>query len=234
MGKGMVKRWVLACMLGCLALLLNAAGAESGVNEQDYQAALASLEARINDLEAENAAMRSLLAGVNRLVDPNTGQDTLRFSDMNVQIVSGSGATDDMINGRGNLIIGYNELRKPDDPRSGSHMLVVGRYNNYAAFGGMVVGTDNTVLAQWASVSGGTGNTASGAASSVSGGYGNTASSMWATASGGANNTASGFHATVSGGYFNEASGAKSSVSGGARVLAATSLCMVGDNQTNC
>ena len=204
------------------------------MDESELITVMEVLEARVQALEEEVLSMRDLLRGVSRLVDPNTGQDTLRFADMNVQVVSGSGATDDMINGRGNLIIGYNELRNTDDRRSGSHMLVVGRFNNYAAFGGMVVGTDNSSYAQWASVSGGTGNTASGAASSVSGGYGNTASNMWATASGGANNTASGFHATVSGGYFNEASGAKSSVSGGARLLAGTSLCMVGDNQKSC
>ena len=34
---------------------------------------------------------------------------TLRFTGINVQIVSGSGTTDGPVNGKGNLIIGYNE-----------------------------------------------------------------------------------------------------------------------------
>lgn len=227
--------------LGCMTILAYAAelnlahservqaGGSIGVAES-----LVALEARMDSMEAENAALRALLAGVSRGMDPNTGQDTLRFANMNVQIVSGSGATDDIINGRGNLIIGYNELRTPDDERTGSHMLVIGRYNNYAAFGGMVAGTDNSVYAQWASISGGSHNTASGAASSVSGGYNNTASSMWSSTSGGAYNMASGSQSSVSGGYFNEASGDKSTVSGGARLTAATSLCLVGDGQLSC
>ena len=39
---------------------------------------------------------------------------TIRITGANLQIVSGSGATDGPINGKGNLIIGYNEGRDHD------------------------------------------------------------------------------------------------------------------------
>src|SRR5437899_1823542 len=34
---------------------------------------------------------------------------TLQFTGINVQVVSGSGSTDGAVNGRGNLVVGYNE-----------------------------------------------------------------------------------------------------------------------------
>ena len=109
--------------------------------------ALLALEARMDALEVENTALKAdnealkvLLVGVSRITDDNTGQDTLRFANMNVQVVNGSGITGGAKTGTGNLIIGYNELRNdvanPDD-RTGSHMLVIGIQNNYSAFGGM-------------------------------------------------------------------------------------------------
>src|SRR5205807_9418104 len=37
------------------------------------------------------------------------GEPTVRFAAVNVQIVSGSGATNGAVNGTGNLVIGYDE-----------------------------------------------------------------------------------------------------------------------------
>ena len=90
-------------------------------------------------LEAKIDALEALLAGVSRGVDPNTSQDTLTFTNMNVQIVNGTGTTEEETTGTGNLIIGYNEPRDesyaqvpcPSDVntefrcnrRTGSHML---------------------------------------------------------------------------------------------------------------
>src|SRR5262249_31716375 len=69
------------------------------------------------------------------------GGRTVRFSGVNVQIVSGAGATDAPENGVGNVIIGYNETRPTGgDDRSGSHNLVVGSRNNYTSHGGVVGG----------------------------------------------------------------------------------------------
>jgi len=172
---------------------------------------LSALESRIEELE-------DLLQDVSRLIDPNTGYDTVRFEGVNVQIVNGSGTTHGETLGTGNLIIGYNELRDNDgNDRDGSHILVIGEANNYtsASHGGMVVGSWNETSAPFASVSGGHANTASGEASSVSGGGWNTASGELAAVSGGNQNRASGVVSSVSGGELNSATGMFSSVSGG-------------------
>mgnify|MGYP001816842319 CR=1 FL=1 len=183
---------------------------------------LSALESRIEELEG-------LLQDVSRLIDPNTGVDTVQFEGVNVQIVNGTGTTDGEASGTGNLIIGYNESREasgqpvdcPDesgcDRRGGSHMLVIGEANNYTSdsYAGMVVGAWNETSAPFAVVSGGVSNIASGEGASVSGGGWNTASGVGASVSGGIQNTASGEIASVSGGELNSASGQFSSVSGG-------------------
>jgi hypothetical protein len=94
----------------------------------------------------------------------------MTFTGVNVQIVSGSGATDGPVNGTGNLIIGYNE--NPGD-QSGSHNLVVGQGHTFTNYGGFVAGLGNTVGGPNASVSGGQGNTAYAGWSSISGGMSN-------------------------------------------------------------
>src|SRR5262249_20239342 len=81
-------------------------------------------------------------------------------------------------NGLGNLIVGYNESRVfpgGRDDRTGSHNVVVGGFNNFSSFGGLVVGVLNEISGEFASVSGGNFNTASGPFASVSGGNFNTA-----------------------------------------------------------
>lgn len=188
-----------------------------------------ALQARIDVLE-------NLLQGVSRLIDPNTGFDTIRFSGVNVQVVNGTGTTAwgaGESTGTGNLIIGYNEPRLGDEGlpctpiilfppgmdscnrRYGSHMLVVGTKNNYTSYGGMAVGLANETDAPYASISGGTGNYASGDWSSISGGFFNIASGDASSVSGGSENTASGDVSSVSGGSLNVASGIVSSISGG-------------------
>ena len=156
-------------------------------------------------MQAEIEQLKALLAGVSRGVDPNTSQDTLTFTNMNVQVVSGSGDTYGAVTGTGNLIIGYNELRGVEDDRTGSHMLVIGRMNNYSSYSGMVVGFSNTTSGIFASVSGGGFNIASGRYASVSGGYGN---------------IAGGQHASILGGNANQARGTRSTVLGGHRIYA--------------
>ncbi|MFO0891207.1 MAG: hypothetical protein U0790_18945 [Isosphaeraceae bacterium] len=118
--------------------------------------------------------------------------------------------------GLGNLTVGYNATRDDDsDARTGSHNLILGDYNNYTSYGGLVAGYFNTISGFYCSVSGGAGNTASGNWSSVSGGVDNTASGNWSSVSGGDLNTASHIYSSVSGGGGNKATGIASSVSGG-------------------
>ena len=177
------------------------------------------------------AQLEAKLEGVSRGTDLNTGKDTIRFSGMNVQIVNGTGSTIASPNGKGNLIIGYNEVRDEENAavpcpsdvntefwcnrRGGSHMLVIGWRNNYSSFGGMVVGEFNETSGTLSSVSGGQDNIASGSRASVSGGRFNIASGEQASVSGGSDNEASGKLASVSGGFLNQAgSGVTSSVCG--------------------
>lgn len=142
------------------------------------------------------------------------GQPTIRFTGVNVQIVDGSGNTWDEVNGRGNLIIGYNERSGPDR-RTGSHNLVIGPKHTYSSYGGLVAGHNNNVTGSYSSVTGGEDNIASGHDSSVTGGFGNTARGTHSSVTGGWSNHTVGWYASVSGGKHNTADGEASSVSGG-------------------
>jgi len=185
---------------------------------QDQQKLIDRLIAEVRKHQVQIGGLNALLAGVTRVTDPNTSQDTLRFEDMNLQVVNGTGTTDGLPTGTGNIIIGYNELGNPVDDRAGSHMLVLGMENSYTvnSFGGILAGRTNTTDNMFASVSGGHKNMAAGPCSSVSGGSENVASGPeCSSVSGGMRNTASGMFSAVSGGHLNTASGPCSSVSGG-------------------
>lgn len=182
---------------------------------------LNALESDVAALEAENAAQQAEIVALqaktaSMSVVTAAGQPTVRFSGVNVQVVSGSGATDGTINGRGNLIVGYNEfLGGGEGNKSGSHNVVIGRWHQYSSHGGLVAGLGNDISGPGASVTGGSGNTASGQNASVSGGVFNAASGSHSSVSGGSANVASGLNASVSGGANNQASARESSVSGG-------------------
>jgi hypothetical protein len=174
----------------------------------------------------------------------------LTISGVNVHIVSGSGYTDDGINGEvpgatltglGNLIVGYNTA-SPNftQARNGSHNLIVGDANNYTSYGGLVAGDNNAVTGPYATVTGGSRNLSAGFATAISGGYNNTvqagalsadfssisggrsnvAYGNFASVSGGFGNKATNFYAWVGGGMNNTASGTNAAVSGGLQNLA--------------
>lgn len=166
---------------------------------------------------AEFATLQQQVADLQALLQHfSRNGDDISITGANLRITSGSGTTDGTVNGLGNLVVGYNELRVTGDDRTGSHNIVVGDRLNYSSYGGLVAGSWNTISAMFATVSGGGGNTASGAYSSVSGGGLNTASGQNSSISGGTENHANGQDSSVSGGAANHAAGQKSSVSGGA------------------
>jgi hypothetical protein len=170
----------------------------------EAQAQAAALETRV-------AALESLLTHFSR------AGNEITIEGANLHVVDGSGSTDGTPNGLGNIIIGYNELRGDENnDRSGSHMLVVGRENNYSTYGGIVAGIHNETSGNYASISGGTLNIASGPSASVSGGISNTVSGIAASISGGKENIASSNYGSVNGGSSNTASGEAATVSGGA------------------
>ncbi len=140
---------------------------------------------------------------------------TLRFTNVNVQVVSGSNATDGPVNGKGNIIVGYN-ANTLGNAQGGSHNLVIGDEHTFTSFAGAVVGNHNAITDEGATVTGGQGNTASGEYSSVSGGQNGVASGEWASVSGGDGGVASALWASVSGGSYNYADDNYAWVAGGA------------------
>jgi hypothetical protein len=177
----------------------------------------------IDELEDRIAQLEALLQNVTR------NGDNIYINGANLHIRDGSGTTYGAVNGLGNLIVGYNESRVPyggTDDRTGSHNIVVGDYQNFSSYGGLVAGSYNTINEGWASVSGGRFNTVSGYAGSVSGGSYNTASRICSSVTGGRYNTASGDYAFVGGGGGelesdgNEAFADYSSILGGWRNIA--------------
>jgi hypothetical protein len=185
----------------------------------------------LDALVARVAELETKLASVS--VGEVNGYSALTFSGVNVHILSGSGSTDETVNGLGNLIVGYNGLRGSGDDRSGSHNIVVGDWNNYSSYGGLVAGYFNSISGVYSSVIGGRHNAANGQYSSVSGGDGNIASGWSSSVSGGQYNTASIDCSSVSGGYGNTASGGGSSVSGGMQNTASGNLSSVSGGWTN-
>ena len=219
------------------------------------EAVAGKTKAASDRLASRLAALERKTAPLSLVSDPNTKQPTVRFSGVNVQIVSGSGHTDGAINGRGNLIVGYNEQSLSTigaytipATRTGSHNLVVGCCNGYGSFGGFVAGAANGVTGAFASVSGGFNNLAIGKYSNVSGGVNNRASGsishisggqinradgQCSSVTGGGNNTASGQCSSVTGGSMNTASGIFSSILGGEGNKASGETCSVSGGGLN-
>lgn len=137
-----------------------------------------SLENRIMELENTIKNLSALLEGVSR------EQDTVVFSGVNLQIVNGTGSTTGKINGKGNLIVGYNHNRnrKETTKRTGSHNIILGDGHEYTSYGGFVAGLSNTISGAYSSVTGGLRNMANGDYSTVSGGHFKTAEGVYATA----------------------------------------------------
>jgi len=197
------------------------------------------LVARVIALEQQVADLEAKLATVS--VNPD---GDLVIEGANLLIQSGNGATDAAVNGKGNLIIGYDEdlLGIPND-RTGSHNLIIGPEHSYSSFGGFVAGRQNTISGKHASVAGGDGNAALADYSAILGGLNNTTENVSppkgvpvgraATISGGDNNTATGDAASVSGGSNNVASANGASVSGGKGNIASADIASVSGGRNN-
>jgi hypothetical protein len=171
-------------------------------------------------------------------LDSSSGYPTAVFTGINVQVVNGLGNTQ-TVNGLGNLIVGYNRPRVRGascslgyyltesecvtsggvwavSHKTGSHNLVGGELNNYSSWGGLVLGSENSISAPFAVVTGGAANQARGDFSAVFGGSTNSASAMYSTITGGSNNAALGPFSSVSGGSQRAAPAAHNWAAGGA------------------
>ena len=177
-----------------------------------------------DSLATRLAAVEAKLQDVTRIPAGVGGQPTVRFSGVNVQIVDGTGTTgcndatpggfESACNGRGNLIVGYAENSQAF-PRTGSHNVVGGQDNGWTSYGGAVLGYQNQITNDVATILGGNLSEATGSNSAILGGSDNTASGGSSTVTGGQTNTASGNGSSVTGGLSNVASGGTSTVSGG-------------------
>lgn len=165
-------------------------------------------------------------------VDDGSGSSvpTIRITGANLQIVNGQGSSSTS-NGRGNLILGYNELGNPDgDVRSGSHCLVLGIRGNYQGWMNFVGGSDNSVAGGNCAVFAGTGNrvdtvgaviatgtgcSADSAFSFIGTGQSNQVSGVYGACLGGGDGQVDGNLGVVVGGFSNVSVGGGSVVSGG-------------------
>lgn len=184
----------------------------------DHDTRIGQLETQVATLQAQLAALQDYIDNLQTAMTLQTdaqGHPAVVFSGVNVHINNGWESTD-TVNGRGNLIIGYNETRISGsfvcsdgdqynstdcvnnggvwqlNHKSGSHNIVLGPNHNYSRYGGLVAGYQNTINGISAVVSGGEGNMANAPSSSVSGGVANTARGFASSVSGGASNTALG------------------------------------------
>ncbi len=177
-----------------------------------------------DEISSQGAQLTSLeqdLSQVQHTIEPMTrmsvhGQDSLVFDAVNVHIRSGQGSTTSTVNGRGNLIVGYDEGDSAN--KTGSHNIVFGTHATYSSFGGLVGGTNNTIDGQYASAISGTGNQATGDQSVILGASSATASGTGSVVVSGSSGDASGFRSVVTGGWHNTASGSWSVVSGGSNM----------------
>lgn len=211
------------------------------------EAAIATLQSSVTTQAVTITELQAKLASVSTLTW--NGQPTVRFTGVNVQIVNGMDATG-TANGRGNLIVGYDEPDVSSTPRCtlGTNPTTGAALTDQAACEGaggiwttegfktgshyVVAGNQNN-YSRWGGVVFGHSNTSNYDYASVTGGYGHTASGRFASVSGGAYNRASGYGASVSGGDRNTAGGLYASVSGGRENTSSSERASVSGGQLN-
>lgn len=153
-----------------------------------------------------------------RLGDSCIAYDSLEsgafvLSGCNVYVQSGGGRTD-AITGKGNLVIGYNELDNDTTNRTGSHNLVIGIGHQYKGHSGFVSGRSNSLNADYGAILGHH-NAVDGLFGTVGGGHSNVVKGQASHAAGGCNNVAEGSDSTILGGFGNKASATGSAIIGG-------------------
>lgn len=165
-----------------VAALLSSPAEAARITLEGLLAQIQALQAQVEGLQADNTALKAKLA----CVSAASTATNVYFDGCNVHVRNGTGGTySSGVNGLGNLIVGYNELRGSGDVRTGSHNVILGFGQNYRSTGAFMSGAYNNGDDYFASVIGGTGNTSSGLYSVVVGGYNNTASGNWSTILGG-------------------------------------------------
>ncbi|MEM7244762.1 MAG: hypothetical protein AAF533_05430 [Acidobacteriota bacterium] len=180
--------------------------------EAELRARIEVLEMRVTELEAVETRIADL---EDLLVHLRREGDDLFLEGANLHVRNGMGDTD-VVNGLGNLTLGYNEQRGfLSDDRTGSHNLVLGRFNNFSSYSGVIAGESNALSAPLTSILGGRENLASAFGAMVVGGHGNESDGLETTILGGFGNLATGDRSSIAGGAGNDAIGETSAIAGG-------------------
>ncbi|MCP4921941.1 MAG: hypothetical protein GY913_33995 [Proteobacteria bacterium] len=195
--------------------------------ERDIDQELEELDDNLDDWQDEVEDDLDDLMADDTLVDlldyltVDTTAGSVVFDSANVYIQSGSGTSDGTVNGLGNLIVGYDE-DDGSDTKTGSHNLVMGVYQGYSSYGGLVHGHNNELTGEdcaavgtldslcsgeVSAVFGGEGHEAGGTGTAILGGYYNTADNNYNVVAGGTTNAAEAWAGAVFGGYQNDATG---------------------------
>jgi len=202
------------------------------------QLAISTLQPDVEDLKSEDTEIWESIEDLDNSRDvadnlltyvsvSSTGD--IVFDDTNIVLRNGTGTTDGETNGKGNLVIGYNEI-DDDSARVGSHNMVLGMANSYSSFGGIIAGYDNVQRGEYSSILGGTDNLVTGSRAVIVSGQSNIASGENSVAIAGStneaeaqgavtitgqSNVASGIFSTVTAGSSNDTSGLYAAVVGG-------------------
>lgn len=169
-----------------------------------HTSSINSLNGRAQSLETKTSSMTNSADG-----------KQVYFTGVNLHVRSGSGSTTGVVNGTGNLILGYDEARTVDSQKTGSHNLVLGRRNNYTSYAGIVGGNDNSITGTYSVAITGDNGTASGPYSAIISGTGGLASNTSSAILTGHQNKSTGLRSSVAGGWYNDAQGSWSSILGG-------------------
>jgi hypothetical protein len=138
-------------------LVVGASASDLDAKLVDLRTLFDELATTVDDVDAAVADLDGLATdGVARLAEVLTvdASDDLVLDGVNLMIRSGAGATDATPNGKGNLIVGYNESAATE-LRTGSHTIVVGPYHDYQAAWGIVSGYSGALEGNGAAILGG-------------------------------------------------------------------------------
>lgn len=202
--------------------LLSFFGAEFVPSEIEFDGVI--LSTVLDDLATNQDLLEQIIEGQQQQIEDlenyisqlqqyiSVTNNTVLIEGANLQVSSGSGSTDGVVNGRGNIIVGYDENDGND--KSGSHNIILGKASTYSSFGGLVSGFKNELSGSYCSVFGQE-NSATGEYASILGGKNNNASGWWSVVLGGSDNLSYASLTSVVGGQSNFAAQNWSSILGG-------------------
>jgi hypothetical protein len=119
---------------------------------------------RVSQLEQRIAHLEATILTLTRGIEVNKGDGHLHITgdvvieSGNLYVQNGTGSTAQQQNGKGNVIIGYNEEptrdvhASPIGERTGSHNLVIGQGHTFTSHSGIVSGKENYLSANYAAI----------------------------------------------------------------------------------